>query len=86
MQAKSRDKQAESDLRQIGKNLRKLRIDADLPTQESLALEAGIMRSHVSAIERGAINPNAVTVIRIARALGVHPGRLFDGIVEQRLQ
>lgn len=58
-------------------NLRKLRQDRGL-SQEAFADEAGLHRTYVSDIERGARNPTITVVDKIARALGVPLGRLLD--------
>jgi transcriptional regulator with XRE-family HTH domain len=47
-------------------------------TQEALADKAGLARSYMSDVERGARNPTIVVVERIATALGVRPSQLFD--------
>ncbi len=58
-------------------NLRKLRQDRGL-SQEAFADEAGLHRTYVSDIERGARNPTITVVDKIARALDVPLGRLLD--------
>lgn len=46
-------------------------------SQEALALEAGLDRSYVGAIERGESNVALVNIHRIADALQVKPRELF---------
>ena len=58
-------------------NLRKLRQDRGL-SQEAFADEAGLHRTYVSDLERGARNPTIAVVEKLARALGVPPGKLLD--------
>ncbi|HXH53177.1 MAG TPA: helix-turn-helix transcriptional regulator [Sphingomicrobium sp.] len=66
------------DIRQrLGRNVRRLR-EAQGLSQEAFADEAGIHRTYVSDIERGARNPTVAVVDRLARALGVAAGRLLD--------
>ena len=58
------------DIRQrLGTNLRRLR-DAKGWSQEAFADEAGIHRTYVSDIERGARNPTIRVIERLARPLG----------------
>ncbi len=54
-------------------------------SQEALAAEANIERSHFSRIERGLSQPTLFAVLKIAGALGVSAGVLVDQ-VEVRLQ
>jgi len=66
------------DLRQrLGRNLRRLRKEKGW-SQEVFADEAGIHRTYVSDIERGARNPTIAIVEQLAKPLGVSPGRLLD--------
>jgi len=54
----------------LGSNLRRLREAKEL-SQEKFAFEAGIHRTYVSDLERGARNPTITVVERLAEALGV---------------
>ena len=66
------------DIRQrLGANVRKLR-NAKGWSQEDYADRAGIHRTYVSDIERGARNPTATVIEKLAKPLGVAPGRLLD--------
>jgi transcriptional regulator with XRE-family HTH domain len=59
------------DIRQrLAGNLRKLRIAKGL-SQEAFADHAGIHRTYVSDLERGARNPTISVVEKLARGLGV---------------
>jgi transcriptional regulator with XRE-family HTH domain len=61
----------------LGRNVRRLR-DGKGWSQEAFADEAGIHRTYVSDIERGARNPTITVVERLAASLGVTPGSLLD--------
>jgi transcriptional regulator with XRE-family HTH domain len=66
------------DIRQrLGRNVRRLRQERGW-SQEAFADEAGIHRTYVSDIERGARNPTIVVLEQLARPFGVSPGRLLD--------
>ena len=54
----------------LARNVRLLRIMRGW-SQEALALEAGLDRSYVGAVERGERNPTLASVERLAEALGV---------------
>ena len=59
------------DVRQrLAANVRRLRKQTGL-SQEKFAIEHGLDRTYVSAIERGRRNPTIVVVERIALALDV---------------
>lgn len=60
-------------------NLRRLRQERDL-SQERLAHDAGLNTTHVAKIERTEREPGVRTVDKLARALGVPAGELFEGI------
>jgi transcriptional regulator with XRE-family HTH domain len=66
-------------LKTFAANVRQTRKQQGL-TQEELALAAGVHRTHVSKIERCLCEPGARTVARLAMALRVTGGPLFDGI------
>jgi transcriptional regulator with XRE-family HTH domain len=61
----------------LGKNLwaarKKLRL-----TQEQVAERSGVQAGEVSRIERGLRDPQVSTVEKLAAAVEVAPGRLFD--------
>lgn len=61
----------------LAQNLRRLRL-AKGWSQEVFADEAGIHRTYVSDIERGARNPTITVVAKLAAPLGVTMGALLD--------
>lgn len=61
----------------LGANVRRLRR-AKGWSQEQFADEAGIHRTYVSDIERGARNPTVTVLEKLAKPLGVSTGRLLD--------
>jgi transcriptional regulator with XRE-family HTH domain len=63
--------------KRLGRNVRRLRLAKGL-SQEAYAFEAGIHRTYVSDIERGARNPTIKVVDKLAGPLGIDPGRLLD--------
>lgn len=66
------------DIRQrLARNLRKLRQEKGL-SQEAFADLAGIHRTYISDLERGARNPTITVVDKLAVALGTAPGTLLD--------
>ena len=62
--------------KRLGRNVRRLRGEKEL-SQEAFAHEAGIHRTYVSDIERGARNPTITVVERLAKALKVSAGDLL---------
>ena len=62
--------------KRLGANLRRLREAKGL-SQEAFAFEAGIHRTYISDIERGARNPTIAVVENIAMALGVTASELL---------
>jgi len=63
--------------RRLASNLQKHRRAKGL-SQEAFAHDAGIHRTYVSDLERGARNPTIDVVDRLARALDVTMGDLLD--------
>jgi len=63
----------------FGANLRAARTGAGL-SQEALAYEAVVDRAAISVYERGRREPNLRTVLKLARALGLSPVTLLDGV------
>lgn len=61
----------------LAKNLRRLRQLRGW-SQEGLAFEAGIRRTYISDLERGARNPTITVVDKLAATLGVRVGELLD--------
>lgn len=63
----------------VAANLRKYR-KASGYSQEGLAHEAGVHRTYVSGVERGARNPTILILQTIAKPLGIPVWKLFyDG-------
>lgn len=62
---------------QLGRNVARLRKEAGM-SQEAFADHAGLARSYVSDIERGARNPTVEIVGRLAKALKVKPSQLLE--------
>lgn len=52
-------------------------------TQEVLSALAGIGRSHLADIERGAKHPNFETIWKISSAFGLDPHRFVEMIEEE---
>ncbi len=63
------------DLRRLGERIREHRRTRGM-TQETLAKALDLSVAYVSLIERGGRNPPYTTVLAIARALGIAPGRI----------
>jgi transcriptional regulator with XRE-family HTH domain len=63
----------------LGKRIRQLR-EAKGWSQEFLADEAGMHRTYLWGIEQGVRNPSVRHLTRIAEALGVSLGALFEGL------
>lgn len=61
----------------LGANLRTLRT-AKGWSQERFAFEAGIHRTYISDLERGARNPTISVVEKLASCLGVKASALLD--------
>ena len=66
----------------VGKVIKQYREGKGIP-QETLSGLAGIGRTHLSAIERGARRPTLDTFFRIAEALRVKPSSLLSEIEER---
>ena len=63
----------------FGANLSRLREQADI-TQEDLAFRASLHRTEIGLLERGGRLPRIDTLAKLAGALEVEPGALFEGI------
>ena len=59
-------------------NLVRCRREAGM-SQDEVALRASMNRTEVSSLERGLRSPRVETVVKLAGALEVEPGRLFEG-------
>jgi transcriptional regulator with XRE-family HTH domain len=64
-------------LKRLGSNVRRLRKGKGW-SQERYAFEADIHRTYVSEVERAIRNPTATMIEKLAKPLGVPPGRLLD--------
>jgi transcriptional regulator with XRE-family HTH domain len=64
---------------QFASNVRKRRAELGL-SQEALGDAAGLHRTEISLLERGAREPRLTTIVRIARALRVQPAELLKGV------
>ncbi|MDI1281518.1 helix-turn-helix transcriptional regulator [Brevundimonas sp.] len=62
----------------VGSRIRQIRKNSG-QTQEALAFEAGIAMRYLAGIERGEENPSLLVLVKIASALQVQPGSLFEG-------
>lgn len=63
-------------------NLVRCRREADM-SQDEVALRASLNRTEVSSLERALRSPRVETVVKLAGALEVDPGRLFEGLAWQ---
>lgn len=68
---------------QIGSRIRVLRQTKAL-SQESLADNSGLHRSHMGQVERGEYNVTVTTLHKIGLALGVSLADMLKGIGEAR--
>jgi transcriptional regulator with XRE-family HTH domain len=66
-------------LRPLGEQLRRLRLERKL-SQERLAELAGLNYKHIGRIELAKVEPGADVLVRLARALRVPVGDLFETI------
>ena len=64
---------------QFAENLRRLRLERNL-TQEDLSEATAMRASEISRLERGARDPQLLTLVRLARELGVTVADLVSGI------
>ena len=65
--------------KQLGLNVRAARARLGV-SQVRLAAAAGMHRTEVSLLERGARDPRLSTIVRLARALGVAPAALLGDV------
>jgi transcriptional regulator with XRE-family HTH domain len=66
------------DLQSFGGTVKKLRQALNL-SQEQLAAECELDRTYISGIERGQRNVGLKNIYKLAKALEVHPSKLFAG-------
>ncbi|MET0306030.1 MAG: helix-turn-helix transcriptional regulator [Solirubrobacterales bacterium] len=65
--------------RRFGENLLRCRKTAGL-SQEQLGLRAGLHRTEIGLLERGARVPRVDTLMKLSAALDISPHDLLDGI------
>lgn len=63
----------------LGRNVLKYRRQTGL-TQEKLGERADLDSTYISGIERGVRNPSALSIVRIACALGISPSKLLEDL------
>ncbi|HET7484850.1 MAG TPA: helix-turn-helix transcriptional regulator [Solirubrobacterales bacterium] len=63
----------------FGDNLKRQRKLADL-SQDDLAFRASLHRTEISQLERGLRHARVDTVAKLAGAIEIDPGKLFEGI------
>jgi transcriptional regulator with XRE-family HTH domain len=63
----------------FGRNLKRLRLRVDL-SQEELSHRADLHRTEIGMLERGIRLPRLDTIIKVAGALEVEAGELFEGL------
>lgn len=68
-----------NDVELFGCRVRALRLERGL-TQERLAGRAELTTGFVNHIERGRKVPSLTTIIKLARALDVHPSELLSDV------
>jgi transcriptional regulator with XRE-family HTH domain len=59
-----------AELLDLGQNIRRLRRSLKM-SQEKLAEKSGLHRTYLSDVERGSRNPSFLTLLAVARGLGV---------------
>lgn len=69
----------------VGRNLRRIRVSQDI-SQEQVAFDAGVDRSYLGGIERGAENPSVDTLEKIARVLDCKLRDFFDPVDHSKTQ
>lgn len=66
----------------FGQRVRTLRKQHGL-SQEDLAEKSGLHRTYIGGIERGERNLAVLNILRLAAALEVTVGELFDGLEDE---
>lgn len=64
------------ELRKLGQRIKDVRSQQHL-TQSELALRCGLNRNYVGMLERGERNPTFITLVGIARHLGIRVSQLI---------
>ena len=70
-----------SNLLIFGENFKDLRIKSDL-IYRKLSQLCDVDYSDISKIEKGQVNITLLTIIELAKGLGVHPKQLLEGNFE----
>jgi transcriptional regulator with XRE-family HTH domain len=63
----------------FAKNLRRERNRQEL-SQEALGFRCDLNTSEISRLERSTRDPRLATIVKLAKALGIPPAQLLDGI------
>ncbi len=64
----------------LGTRIKAVASERDV-SLNSVAKQTGLTRSYVAALANSRIkDPRISTLLKIARALGVHPGELLEGV------
>jgi len=63
-------------LAKLGERVRQLRLDRDLSLTD-LAKRSKLVKGYISTLESGKGNPTALTLLKVAKGLGVTVGDLF---------
>jgi len=66
-------------MQEFGHRLRAIRKAAGL-SQEQLGHLVGVHRTHIGHLEQGKTNPKMLTILQVARGLGIQPGVLLDDL------
>ena len=61
----------------FGNKVRQLRMQRGL-SQEKFAFECNVDRTYIGGVERGERNISLINIIKIAKALNIHPKELFE--------
>ena len=70
-----------SNLLIFGENFKEFRIKSDL-SYRKLSQLCDVDYSDISKIEKGQVNITLLTIIELAKGLGVHPKQLLEGNFE----
>ena len=65
--------------KKFGQTVRRFREGEGI-SQEELADRCGLHRTYVGSVERGERNVSLANIVRLARALGIAPSVLLEGL------
>lgn len=68
-------------LKSFGQILRSERLKKNL-SQEALSFESGLDRTYVGGIERGERNVSLINIVKLAKALKIHPSELLSELLD----